>query len=172
MENQNIVNKYQEAKIYKIVDQNSNKIYIGSTCFSIEKRLYQHEANYKRYLVGGYNYVTVFDIMGGNNYRIELIEAYRCNDKKELSRREGEIIKLNKLICVNHRIDGRTFQEYYRDNIDKYKMIHQRNIPKIRLRGRRKMLCECGAVYNYSGKTCHTRTKLHINFINNKNIAQ
>ena len=96
MENQNIVNKYQEAKIYKIVDQNSNKIYIGSTCFSIEKRLYQHEANYKRYLVGGYNYVTVFDIMRGNNYRIELIEAYRCNDKKELSRREGEIIKINK----------------------------------------------------------------------------
>lgn len=162
-----IVNKYEEGKIYKIVDINNNKIYIGSTCFSLEKRLYQHIANYKRYLTGGYNYVSVFDIIQNNNYRIELLESYKCNNKKELSKREGDLIKLNKINCVNRKIDGRTKREYYFDNIDKFKLIHKKNIEKMRTKGRKKIKCSCGMSYNYSGKTCHIRTKKHINFIKN-----
>jgi hypothetical protein len=39
-------NKYSNGKIYKIVDNTSDKVYIGSTCKSLKQRLTAHEEYY------------------------------------------------------------------------------------------------------------------------------
>ena len=45
------MNKFQNSKIYKITDNTSDMIYVGSTCKTLEQRLKQHVANNKSYKV-------------------------------------------------------------------------------------------------------------------------
>ena len=63
---------YSNAKIYKIVD-NTNNIYIGSTCKKLCQRLAQHRANYKQYLEG---FTTSFKIS---------LTAYSFIDRKTIA---------------------------------------------------------------------------------------
>jgi hypothetical protein len=65
----------------------------------------------------------------GNNYRsrsiidagdayIELVEEYPCQNKEQLNRREGEIIR-SRPNCINKAIAGRTHREWRKDNAGK-----------------------------------------------------
>ena len=109
--------KYQNGKIYKIVDVGFNKCYIGSTCESLSQRMARHRQRYKSYLKGISGISTcfyLFDEYGEENCKIYWIEDCPCNSKKELEAREGHHIKDNE--CVNKVVAGRTKQEYYKDN--------------------------------------------------------
>ena len=44
------MNRYENGKIYKIVDVGYNKCYIGSTCESLSKRMERHRKQYKEYI--------------------------------------------------------------------------------------------------------------------------
>ena len=94
--------KLNQAKIYKIVDDTNNNIYIGSTCQSLKTRLTHHKSNYKAYLKGLYCNTTSFDIIKNNDYKIELLENCNITTKQELIARERYYIEnnnsLNKVI--------------------------------------------------------------------------
>ena len=64
--------KLDQAKIYKIVDNTDDKIYIGSTCKTLQRRLQLHESSYNRFLKGLCNNVRSFGILKKNNYKIEI----------------------------------------------------------------------------------------------------
>jgi hypothetical protein len=115
--NDNIDNKYKNGKIYKIVDYTNGNIYIGSTIQELNDRLSCHKSNYKRHSEGKCRYVYSSDIIKDNDYKIELIENYNCNNRKELETRERWYIQNH--ICVNKVIPQRTSKEYYIDNRDK-----------------------------------------------------
>ena len=53
------MSKYQNGKIYKIVDVEYNKCYIGSTCEELSQRMARHRAIYKRKRA---SYVSSFDL--------------------------------------------------------------------------------------------------------------
>ena len=72
---------FQNSKIYKITDNVTNAIYIGSTCKTLEQILNQHERNFKAFKAGKSNFVTVFKILDNNDYKIELIKYYPCENK-------------------------------------------------------------------------------------------
>lgn len=80
---------YQNGKIYKIVDLDSNDCYIGSTTLALSQRLAQHVSSYKRWLKGKTNFVTSYIIIEKGDYDIVLIENYPCNSKEELHARES-----------------------------------------------------------------------------------
>ena len=112
-----MLNKYEKGKIYKITDLGYNKMYIGSTCEILSKRMARHRA--------GYNYkrknekkncasVRLFDEFGIDNCKIELVENYPCSSKEELFKREGFYIQSND--CLNKLIMGRTKKDWYEDN--------------------------------------------------------
>ena len=85
---------YQNSKIYKITDNTTDMVYVGSTFKTLQQRLKAHEAAYKSFKAGKFpNNVTVFKILENADYNIELIENYPCNSKKDLELREGQIIK-------------------------------------------------------------------------------
>ena len=108
---------YSKGQIYKIVDKDFNKCYIGSTVQLLCKRMSGHRRGYKQYLNGKTNYVAVysmFDEYGIDNCKIVWIEDYPCSSKKELEAREGEMQKT--FDCINRRIEGRTRKEYCEDN--------------------------------------------------------
>jgi hypothetical protein len=117
---------YALSKIYKIVDLTTNECYVGSTCEpTLARRLSGHMRCFKRYQAGNYHYVTSFKILEGENYSIELVEAFPCNNKDELHAREGYWIR--SIDCVNKVIVGRTPKEYCENNKEKlseYKKEH------------------------------------------------
>lgn len=92
---------YKQGKIYKLVSDNSDDIYIGSTCQSLTARLGGHKRDYNSYLKEDKNrrYCTAQKILEKENCKIVLIEKYPCNDKIELFKKEREWIE--NLNCVN-----------------------------------------------------------------------
>ena len=114
------MNRYQNGKIYKIVDAGYNKCYIGSTCEELSQRMARHRHKYQHYLNKGRkhtNVVELFDEIGVQNCKIELIENYPCESKSVLQKREGHYIKTEE--CVNKKIEGRTGKEYREDTKDR-----------------------------------------------------
>jgi hypothetical protein len=60
------------------------------------------------------------EILKYDDAYIELIENYKCESKDELSKREGELIRLHKNDLVNIQIPLRTKKQEYEDNKDIY----------------------------------------------------
>ena len=111
---------YSKGQIYKIVDVGFNKCYIGSTVETLPQRMTKHRNHYKMYQEGRHNYIhlfKMFDEFGVENCKIYWIEDYACNSKKELEAREGHYIENTD--CVNKRREGRSKQQWTRDNLEK-----------------------------------------------------
>lgn len=88
--------------IYKITNDVNNKIYIGLTTTSLEKRFKQHLKNAKyyntkywnKYNMGKSHLYSAIQQIGSNHFKIEEIE--QCNTLDELKRQEDYwIITLN-----------------------------------------------------------------------------
>ena len=150
---------YSNGKIYTIRSHLVDDIYIGSTCQSLSMRIGGHRREYKRYQHGKCNYVSSFKIVKYEDCYIELLEEFKCDNKQQLEKREGELIRAN--ACVNKFIAGRTQAEYYQDNREALKQYREVN----RERSNEKFNCECGGKYTRCGKSHHMKTKKHQRYI-------
>jgi len=122
---------YQQGKIYRLVCNNTNKQYIGSTTQKyLCSRLSQHKLQSSRCISK--------EIINNGNYSIILVENYPCNCKDELLKRERYFIET--LQCINKRIPSRTkkegdkeYQEKNKESIKKRKAeYYQKNKEKIK----------------------------------------
>ena len=109
---------YQNGKIYKIINNENDDIYIGSTCQKLCERMSGHRCDYNKYLDNNNKYITSYKILQYNTANIILIENFPCNSKEELHAREAFHIINN--ICVNRCVPGRTNKEYREDNKEYY----------------------------------------------------
>ena len=176
-------NKYHNGKIYTIRSHMTDKYYIGSTCSPLHKRFYEHKAQFKLN-----RYISSFEILKFNDAYIELLEALKCENKMELTKREGELIRQCKDNIVNKYIPNRTDKEYREDNLDKYKKYYIDNkdklkeksseyrkdnhdkIKKYRKDNKDKLTeiikCECGREITKNNFSTHKKSKLHNDLIN------
>lgn len=186
------MNKYNNGKIYKIISNETDKIYIGSTTKTLDERLRTHKYDYKYYSSGKYHYISSFEIVKYEDCNIILLENFPCNSKKELQEREQHYIK-NNLNCFNKYSALRTKedkQKYMKDYNKKYnelnfeelkekdkiyyelnkeiiksknnKHYHQ-NKEKINEDKKIKYTCSvCGAIIRKSDKSRHEKTNKHI----------
>ena len=122
------------GRIYAIKSNKTDKVYIGSTLKTIEKRLSRHKNNYKNYLKGTYHYVSSFDIIQHDDVYIELLEEVNVENKQELCKIEGKYIK--EMECVNQRIEGQSRKQWHEDNKEKIKEYHKeyRNTNKEKIK--------------------------------------
>ena len=159
---------YQNGVIYAIRSHQCDDIYIGSTCQPLHKRFHDHKKHYKYWLEGKTNYTSSYEIIKYNDCYIEEIEKYPCNDKQELHKREGQIIRETKN-CINKRIAARTYKEFYNDTKEYQKERHQRyykeNKEMILKKQSKQFFCECGGHYTYSHRARHLKTKKHQSFV-------
>lgn len=155
------MNKYNRAKIYKIVSYSNPEIppYYGSTVQSLAMRLGGHRKNYKRWLNGKTRFVSSFKLLECEEYHIELVEEVCCENKDQLRRVEGKYIMDNE--CVNKCVAGRTMTEYYRDNKEKINEKCAAYYQKNKEKQAEKILCGCGSTFRIYGKARHERTKKH-----------
>ena len=176
------MNKYQEGKIYKLV--NNDLIYIGSTIRTLYDRFKEHKIRSKGTLKHcRCSSKLLFD--NNDNVSIELIELYPCYSKKELCLREAYWIK--EIKCINKKLPFTTDEDkrkkrkqYEEDNKEvmriykKEYIINHRNEKKEYdklYRDNNKAIClkmnecECGGSYKTKHKTTHFKTKKHMDFM-------
>ena len=166
--------KLNNAKIYQIKDNSNNKVYIGSTCDSLNHRLSLHKSHYKRFLKGLCNNIKSFEIIKNNDFKIELLEKCQITTKEELLERERYYIQNNE--CLNKYIPGRTDKQYkidnkekiiiknkqyYIDNKEKFKQNDKEYREANKDKLNEKFDCECGGKYIYSHKANHIKTAKH-----------
>jgi hypothetical protein len=114
------INKYQNGKIYKIVCNKTNLVYIGSTTQKyLSDRLKGHRIANKR----NKGLTTANQILENGDFYIELVELFPCNSKDELLVRERYYFDI--IECVNKQRPKRTLKEiedtnkeYYEKNKD------------------------------------------------------
>ena len=77
---------YKNGKIYKLVNNIDDKIYVGSTCTTLVKRKHEHKKKSKRCPDRRiYKHILA---VSWDNASIILIENFPCESKDELVRRE------------------------------------------------------------------------------------
>ena len=97
MENITEDEKYKNFVIYKIYPINDEtNIYIGSTT-NFSRRKSQHKKNttnkrIKRYYTPLYQFIRALG--GFDNFKMEILEKYPCNNKQEGLTKERELIEL------------------------------------------------------------------------------
>jgi hypothetical protein len=174
-------NKYHNSKIYKIVDNGYTKMYIGSTCQSLAKRLDDHKRIYKN-KGRGTSCNEIFDKFGIENVKIELISSIKCENRDELHKIEGKYIQEND--CVNKKVAGRTRLEHYHQNKERIKSdvreynkknkerialnkkkYYEANKEKIKAYKQISYVCECGQSLFKINKIKHEKTKQHQKYV-------
>ena len=115
------MNKYSQGKIYKIVDNTNDDIYIGSTIETLSQRLSVHKSKIN------YNMTCKSSIIiKNNNYDMILVENYPCESREQLELRERYYIE--SIDCINIKIPGRTQKEYQKT--EQYKLWRKENRKK------------------------------------------
>ena len=112
---------YKKGKIYKIECQETNRVYVGSTCQpTVAARLKGHVKCNKQYKQGSGGCVSSYSILDTGNYRCTLICNFPCESKDELTAHEATWIRKYRndcdCVCVNVGIPGRTNKEWREDN--------------------------------------------------------
>jgi hypothetical protein len=131
---------YTNGKIYKILDLTNDNFYIGSTTKEyLSQRLEKHRTHYKDYLQGKHHYMSSFEILTNENYKILLLEHCSCVSKDDLRTREQYY--MDKLKCDKMVNKQRAFsteedkkqnrKEYYENNkeqvLEKQKIYYENN---------------------------------------------
>jgi len=110
------INKFNKSLLYTIRSPHTDKYYIGSTTQILCKRFGDHKTHYKYYQMGKGHFLTSFKILELGDAYIELLEEINCENRNQLVKREGEIIREHKEHCVNKHIPCRTNKEWEQDN--------------------------------------------------------
>jgi hypothetical protein len=153
-----VLNKYQNGKIYKLVSSHTDKIYIGSTCRPLNERLTGHKSSYNEWNKNKLKYMSSFELLKLGDVNIILLESCPCLNKYELYDKERYHIEQNLNNIVNKIRPNRTSLEYYQDNII-----------NIKLKKRIKHICQCSGRYCYDHYCHHIKTKKHINWSRQNN---
>ena len=185
-------NKYQRGKIYKIISNQTNDVYYGSTIEPyLTNRLSKHRQSYKSWLNGKYCYTTSFEIVKFEDAKIILVEDFSCNTKDHLLAREQYYIDNND--CVNKRNSLRTesrsvynkeyrkenkekilkyLKQYREENKEKISQYKKQYYEKNKTKINEQCDCVCGSIVLKIDIRRHERSKHHQEFIENQKLMQ
>ena len=81
---------YKNGKIYQILNTVNDKVYIGSTCTQLSRRMVHHR---KCSLTQNSPLYQEMRLLGFDKFYIELLELFPGSSKDELTARENSIIR-------------------------------------------------------------------------------
>ena len=154
---------YSLTKIYKIVSNQTDDIYIGSTCQKyLSKRMGTHKQDYKNYVEGNKRYVSSCEILKYDDAKIVLIQAYpECKNKEEQIKYEQDHI--DKMNCINKNrayVSKEQVREYMKEYNKEY---YKNNVEKINNYRNEKIKCECGRMVTKIHMSNHRKRPIHLN---------
>ena len=111
---------YQNGKIYTMRSlSDKDLVYVGSSCQKLCARWTDHKTRRKQ---TRYHHISLYKTMndkGIDDFYIELYEESPCENKEQLTKREGEVIR--ETGTLNQVVAGRSAKEYFQDNKEKIK---------------------------------------------------
>ena len=186
---------YDKAKIYQLVNDITDDVYIGSTCQPLSKQMAEHRNSMKSKRDINVKLYQKMNEIGAENFRIELIKECPCENIDQLRAIEGKYIR--EMGTLNRQVAGRTSSDYKKEFKERYypqKQTYRKNNREILNEKNReyynerkdeicskqrqkynemtsvKITCEvCGGVHNKKNTPTHTRTKQHQEALNNLN---
>ena len=107
------------GRVYKISAPGHQQCYVGSTCWTLKRRLAQHRYDMKRWLSGKlHHYYTSFHILAYKYATIELLEEVEIEDKSVLHQREahwiGELPAVNQMHPPGTGLSRYEYKRQYR----------------------------------------------------------
>tara|TARA_R110002012_G_scaffold46121_2_gene122193 strand:+ start:3115 stop:3672 length:558 start_codon:yes stop_codon:yes gene_type:complete len=178
---------YSKGKIYKIINDENDKFYIGSTIQKLCDRMTNHRTN-KKFRCAIHN-------LGLDLYKcsIILIEKYPCKDNEELRKKEREYFDKYKKECkalfLNirrpiitkeekrelHRIKATEWNNKNKEKHDTYqnseerkeyrKKRYEQNKEELKKKGSIQIMCECGKTLQKRNFYNHKKTKIHLAYL-------
>tara|TARA_R110001592_G_scaffold4465_1_gene25198 strand:- start:1956 stop:2456 length:501 start_codon:yes stop_codon:yes gene_type:complete len=162
---------FKNSKIYKIVNNDNDKFYVGSTTQSLHNRFNDHKSTQSC------SSVEVGDL---KQCSIILIEAFECDNRQEMLKKEREyfdkykaeganIVNKKKPISYTgerkeqqHKWYQSIYQEKRTVLLKKTKEYYDKNKDKLKV----KITCECGCQITKYNMVKHKKSKKHLNLIN------
>ena len=124
---------YSKAKIYQVLNDVDDDVYIGSTCQSLSMRMVGHRKARTSTKHNNYKLYRKMNEIGVEHFYIELIKETPCDNKEQLRAIEGEYIR--QYGTLNSQIAGRTRKEWQDEHIERKsqqnKINYQNNKPKV-----------------------------------------
>ena len=145
---------YANAKIYRLVATGTEQVYIGSTCGTLEQRMWHH--NYAVANPDTQKQTTACTLYeGGRTVAIELVEAFPCESIEQLRERERYWLEQTPTAVNRNTPGGLGWKEARarrQEDHDAY-MAEYRTIDYT---------CECGANIKRAEKARHERSQKHL----------
>ena len=121
---------YSKGKIYKICSNNPEikEVYYGSTVQTLSNRMTKHRAGYKSWINGKGGACSIFYFFKQydlEQFHIELVLNYPCENKEELLKKENEYIRGYE--CVNKYVAYQSVQER-KEHDKQYKEVNKERI--------------------------------------------
>ena len=161
------MNKYHNSKIYKLTDNTNQNIYIGSTIQSLQQRLQGHRSSAKS-CKDGYGCGSK-QIIDNGNYKIELLEEFSCENKKELCIKEQHYLDkykdYNLVNKVKSHITPEDIKGRYLKNRD-FILVKKKEYDSVYHK------CECGGGYSMSHRARHLKSKKCQEYFDKKNQSK
>lgn len=148
---------YEKCFVYAIINDVTDKFYVGSTKNSLQKRLINHKSLSKV----SHNYPLykhVQEVGGWKHFKIGILEILKCSSKGDLLKREQyykDLLKhqLNKNNCYRTE----EYKKEYAKKISKKYVQH-------------KIKCMCGAISSKSNISHHVKSQKHMKFMKINNL--
>lgn len=120
---------YSKAKIYKILNDIDDDIYVGATCQSLSQRIAEHRKNIFGKQTKEWKFYMKMRDLGVEHFYIELVKEAPCESREQLRAIEGEYIRT--LGTLNTKIAGRTKKQYTQDTKEKKKEYDRKRREEI-----------------------------------------
>tara|TARA_R100000808_G_C2139105_1_gene147080 strand:+ start:355 stop:774 length:420 start_codon:yes stop_codon:yes gene_type:complete len=125
--------RYKNGKIYLIKCNKTGLGYVGSTIQPLRTRLQKHETDYRGFFEINNNkprsYRASADILCNEDYTMELLEEYSCNNKRELEQRESLwIFKMSATHTLTNKNMPYRIGFHDMPEIEKLKIIEKKSI--------------------------------------------
>ncbi len=155
--NENDMVNYALGRVYKLVSTNSDRVYIGSTCQSLSKRMGGHRQHVRR----GTTYQVYMHMRerGVETWHIVLLEKVSCADREELTKKEDEWMgKFDKEKLLNKNAARFTAA------------ARTKNRAQIKAAMSVPFHCPCGSTVRNIQKQKHYRSKKHKKWATENNV--
>jgi hypothetical protein len=171
------------GRIYKIIHNQSNIIYVGSTFNTLRDRIYAHKNSYKQWLKDNTSEVSIFPYFkeyGFFQFTIILIQEYLVVDRDHLKSKEQlwinklrkNVINRNNPFYIKKFAQKEQNKQFYAKNklelAKKNKQYRIDNKETLNARENEKFNCECGGKYSKVNHSKHKKTNKHQVWINSQ----
>jgi len=144
---------YSTGKIYRLVATGTEDVYVGSTCATLERRLWHHNHTVVNPKQKKTTACKLYE--GGRTVAIELIEDFPCTTKQELLVRERYWMEASPTAVNRNTPGGLGWKEARERRAEE----HQAYMAAFRATDYE---CECGAKIKRCEKARHERSAKHI----------